>query len=172
MPPVEFCTKQNKPRVDSATPLGSVKVNFEAFVIRNNSPINLTASLSRSRNNPHHNTTVIDDTSSDCTDSNEDQDNDNAFIQRMNDLHNKNKDDDDLELDRVTDRNDAILEKSIHEMQKEVDDDEIKEHIYDDIREILGKEIAGDKTNKYKKYDGKISEKVSYILYHVFNTYQ
>ena len=36
MPPVEFCTKQNEPRVDSATPLGSVKVKFEDFVIRRN----------------------------------------------------------------------------------------------------------------------------------------
>ena len=57
-------------------------------------------------------------------------------------------------------------------MQKDIEDNKIKEHIYDNIRETLGKEIAGDKTNKYKKYDGKIGEKVSYILYHVFNTYQ
>ena len=45
-----------------------------------------------------------------CSDSHCEEDDDD-FIQRMNDLHNKNTIDEDVELERNLDQNDAILEK-------------------------------------------------------------
>ena len=61
-----------------------------------------------------------------------------------------------------TNRNDELM-ASIDSIQQEINNDNIPPpHIYNSIRSAMGTAILNDKSNKYKKYDGKLGKKVSF----------
>ena len=163
MSPVQYCTQHNVTRTDSASPLGSMRINFADLVAKYNPPSSngQTSTIVINEDVNNNDSNSIDYNRNLLADSDSESSiglGDNGSVGIRN--------------DEIEERNDELM-SSIDTIQKEINADSMPTHIYDGIRSAMGTAILTNKTNKYKKYEGKIGKKVSddyYIQFIQSNT--